>query len=249
MHAVSGHAIDGMDAGALAAALTLPRVVLSPRVSSTMDEAHRFGAEGAPGGTLMVADEQTSGRGRGGRSWSSAHERGLWMTLLERPADSSGLDVLSLRLGLRAASVLEPFAGMRVQIKWPNDLYTGARKLAGVLVEARWRDRKPDWVAIGIGVNIVPPPNVENATGLRPGTRRAELVLALVPALRAAAAVRGPLTAAELAEFDVRDFARGRRCVRPGAGIAAGITADGALIIKGERGVEHHRAGSLEFAT
>ncbi|HEX7546127.1 MAG TPA: biotin--[acetyl-CoA-carboxylase] ligase [Gemmatimonadaceae bacterium] len=249
MQAGGDHAIDGMDAAALAAALTLPRVVLSSRVTSTMDEAHRLGADGAPGGTLIIADEQTSGRGRGGRSWSSALERGLWMTLLERPADASGLDVLSLRLGLRAASVLESFAGSPVKIKWPNDLYAGSRKLAGVLVEARWRDRKPDWVAIGIGVNIVPPADLENAASLPPGTRRGALALALVPALRAAAAMRGPLTPAELAEFDGRDFARNRRCIKPGVGTAGGITADGALTITGERGVEHHRAGSLEFAT
>jgi hypothetical protein len=64
MQAVGDHAIDGMDAGALAVALMLPRVVLSQRVSSTMDEAHRLGSEGAHGGTLIIADEQTSGRGR-----------------------------------------------------------------------------------------------------------------------------------------------------------------------------------------
>jgi BirA family transcriptional regulator, biotin operon repressor / biotin---[acetyl-CoA-carboxylase] ligase len=248
MHAVSEHAIDGIDAGALAAELSLPRVVLSPRVTSTMDEAHRLGAEGAPGGTLIIADEQTAGRGRGGKSWSSAHSLGLWMTLLERPDDASGLDVLSLRLGLRAAAVLEPFAGEPMRIKWPNDLYAADRKLAGVLVEARWREGKPDWVAIGIGVNIVAPPDLEHSAGLLPGTRRGPLLRALVPVLRDAVEMRGPLTAAELAEFGRRDFARGRRCVRPGAGIASGITAEGALIITGERGAEHHRAGSLEFA-
>jgi BirA family biotin operon repressor/biotin-[acetyl-CoA-carboxylase] ligase len=249
MLAVADHAIDGMDAGTLAAELALPRVVLLPRVTSTMDEAHRLGQEGAPGGTLVVADEQTSGRGRGGKSWSSAQARGLWMTLLERPDDASGLDVLSLRLGLGAAAVLEPFAGETVRIKWPNDLYAAARKLAGVLVEARWREGVPDWVAIGIGVNVLPPADLESASGLLPGIGRGPLLRALVPALRAAAAMRGPLTSAELAEFGRRDFARGRRCVRPGAGIASGITADGALIITGERGEEHHRAGSLEFAT
>jgi BirA family biotin operon repressor/biotin-[acetyl-CoA-carboxylase] ligase len=246
---VSDHAIDGMDAGALAAELVLPRVVLEPRMTSTMDEAHRLGAEGAPGGTLVIADEQTAGRGRGGKSWSSVAERGLWMTLLERPADASGLDVLSLRLGLRAAAVLEPFAGESLRVKWPNDLYAAGRKLAGVLVEARWRERKPDWVAIGIGVNIVAPSGLASAAGLLPGTRRGPLLRALLPALRGAAAIRGPLTSAELAEFGRRDFASGRRCVSPGAGIASGITAEGELIIAGERGAEHHRAGSLEFAT
>jgi BirA family biotin operon repressor/biotin-[acetyl-CoA-carboxylase] ligase len=246
---VTNHAIDGMDADALTAALSVPRVVLFPTVTSTMDEAHRLGAEGAPAGTLVIADEQTAGRGRGGKRWASGENRGLWMTLLERPGTVSGLDVLSLRLGLHAAPVLELFSGAPVRIKWPNDLYVGLRKLAGVLVEARWRVQTADWVAIGIGVNLVSPPELDTATGLLAGTRRGAVILALVPALRAAAAARGPLTAAELAEYARRDFARDRRCLKPAAGIAAGITSDGALIISGEHGDTYYRAGSLEFAS
>jgi BirA family biotin operon repressor/biotin-[acetyl-CoA-carboxylase] ligase len=243
------HRIDGMDADALTVALAVPRVELFASVASTMDEAHRLGAEGSPGGTLVIADEQTAGRGRGGKRWSSGQQRGLWMTLLERPDTTSGLDVLSLRLGLHAAPVLELFTGEPVRIKWPNDLYVGSRKLAGVLVEARWREQKADWVAIGIGVNLVSPPDLDTAVGLLPGTRRVVVILALVPALRAAAAARGPLSAAELAEFDRRDYARDRRCLKPAVGVARGITNDGALIITGEHGVSHYRAGSLEFAT
>jgi BirA family biotin operon repressor/biotin-[acetyl-CoA-carboxylase] ligase len=246
---VTNHTIDGMDADAFASALSVPRVVLLPSVTSTMDEAHRLGAEGAPGGTLVIADEQTAGRGRGGKRWASGQHQGLWMTLLERPGTASGLDVLSLRLGLHAAPVLELFSGAPVQIKWPNDLYCDSRKLAGVLVEARWREQKADWVAIGIGVNIVTPPDVSTAIGLLPGTHRSVLALALAPALRAAAAARGPLTAAELAEFDRRDFARDRETLSPAVGVASGITSDGALIITGEHGIAHYRAGSLEFAT
>ena len=175
------HAIDGMDADALALALAVPRTVLLPQVTSTMDEAHRLGAEGAPGGTLIIADEQTAGRGRGGKRWTSEQHLGLWMTLLERPGTASGLDVLSLRIGLHAAPALELFSGAPVRIKWPNDLYVGSRKLAGVLVEARWRELRADWVAIGIGVNIVSPAELETAVGLLPGTRRSQVVLALVP--------------------------------------------------------------------
>lgn len=242
------HAIDGMDADAMAAALSLPRVVLLPTVNSTMDEAHRLGGEGAPGGTVVVADEQTAGRGRGGRRWTSRPGQGLWMTLLERPETASGLDVLSLRIGLHAAPVLQMFSRDPVQIKWPNDLYIGSRKLAGILVEARWREQKADWVAIGIGINVVAPPDVETAVGLLAGTRRSVVLLALVPALRAAAAARGPLTSAELSDYSRRDYARDRRCIKPGEGIAGGITSDGALIIAGEHGVAHYRAGSLEFA-
>ena len=246
---MSVHAIDGMNADALASALSVPRVVLLATVTSTMDEAHRLAAEGAPGGTLVIADEQTAGRGRAGKRWSSEHERGLWMTLIERPGTASGLDVLSLRLGLHAAPVLELFSHARVQLKWPNDLYSDSRKLAGVLVEARWREQQAEWVAIGIGVNIVSPADVRTGIGLLPGTRRSTLVLALLPALRAAAAARGPLTVQELAEFDRRDYARDRPCVQPAVGIANGITSDGALIITGEHGISHFRAGSLELAT
>jgi BirA family biotin operon repressor/biotin-[acetyl-CoA-carboxylase] ligase len=246
---MANHRIDGMDADALAAAMSMPRVVLMERVASTMDEAHRLAAEGAPGGTLIIADEQTAGRGRGGKRWTSEQDLGLWMTLLERPSTPSGLDVLSLRIGLHVAPVIELFSAAPVQIKWPNDLYIGSRKVGGVLVEARWREQKAEWVAIGIGVNIISPAEVETAVGLLPGTRRSVLALALAPALRAAAIARGPLTAAELAEFDRRDFARDRRCLKPAVGIANGITNDGALIITGEHGVAHYRAGSLEFAT
>jgi BirA family biotin operon repressor/biotin-[acetyl-CoA-carboxylase] ligase len=246
---VNNHTIDGMDADAMASALSVPRVVLLASVTSTMDEAHRLGAEGAPAGTLVIADEQTAGRGRGGKQWTSGQQHGLWMTLLERPATPSGLDVLSLRLGLHAAPVLELFSAAPLQIKWPNDLYSESRKLAGVLVEARWREQRADWVAIGIGVNIVSPPEISTAIGLLPGTRRSVLALALAPALRAAAAARGPLTASELAEFDRRDFARDRETLSPAVGVASGITSDGALIITGEHGVSHFRAGSLEFAT
>lgn len=240
--------VDGMDADALAAALAVPRVELLASVSSTMDEAHRLGAAGAPAGTVIIAEAQTAGRGRGGKQWTSEQRRGLWMTLLERPGTASGLDVLSLRLGLHAAPVLELFSAAPIRIKWPNDLYAGPRKLAGVLVEARWRGQHPDWIAIGIGVNIEAPAALDSAAALLPGTARRMVVLALVPALRAAAAARGPLTPAELAAFDHRDFARDRRCVRPAEGIATGITRDGALIITGEHGAALYRAGSLEFA-
>lgn len=245
---MTNHLIDGLDADALAAAMSMPRVVLMPSVASTMDEAHRLAADGAPGGTLIIADEQTAGRGRGGKRWASVQHLGLWMTLLERPSTPSGLDVLSLRIGLHVAPVLELFSAASVQIKWPNDLYIGSRKVGGVLVEARWREQKAEWVAIGIGVNIISPAEVDTAVGLLPGTRRSVLALALAPALRTAAAARGPLTAAELTEFDRRDYARNRQCLKPAVGVATGITSDGALIITGEHGIAHYRAGSLEFA-
>lgn len=232
----------------LAAALGVPRVALFARVGSTMDEAHQLAAGGAQAGTLVVADEQTAGRGRAGRRWSSAPSQGLWLTLLERPDTASGLEVLSLRLGLRMAAVLDRFADGPAQVKWPNDLFLGSRKLAGILVEARWRGRSPEWVAIGVGINLAPSAEVPNSAALRPGVSRLELLDALVPAIRAAAAAEGSLSPAELSEFDARDYARGRHCALPADGVAEGITSDGALVIRSSGGTARFRAGSLQFA-
>jgi BirA family transcriptional regulator, biotin operon repressor / biotin---[acetyl-CoA-carboxylase] ligase len=239
---------DGLNEAALAARLGLRRVVLLEQVTSTMDEAHRLASDGASAGTLVIANEQTAGRGRGGNRWTSRTGQGLWATLLERPESASGLDVLSLRAGLSLAPALELFSRDTVRVKWPNDLYVGERKLGGILIEARWREQRPDWVAVGVGVNIEPPADVPGAAGLVPGVGRMQVLEVLVPALRAATALRGPLSPAELAEFDRRDFARGRECTAPAAGVAQGITEDGALIIMSARGATHVRGGSLAFA-
>jgi BirA family biotin operon repressor/biotin-[acetyl-CoA-carboxylase] ligase len=237
-----------MDEGALAVRLHVPRVVTFAHVTSTMDEAHQLAAAGCDAGTLVIADEQTAGRGRGGKRWTSAPARGIWMTLIERPESESGLDVLSLRLGLAGAQVLDGFADARVMVKWPNDLYVGSGKLAGILVEARWRDRRPDWVAIGVGVNIDPPADVPGAAGLRAGTARDDVLGVLVPALRGAAAVRGRLGVPELAAFASRDYALGRACSSPIHGHVRGITGDGALMIESNGEVAHFRGGSLELS-
>lgn len=236
-----------LDPATLAVRLGVPRVAAFDRVGSTLDVAHALAAEGAPGGTLVIAEEQTAGRGRMGRVWRSAPGSGIWLTLVERPRDAEALDVLSLRLGLQAVEALDPFAGERVGLKWPNDLYLEAGKLAGVLVEARWRDARLDWIAIGFGLNVVPPVGVAGA-GLLPGTDRLEVLEALVPALRAAAAATGHLGADELAAFAARDVARGRRIVAPVQGVVAGIEQGGALLVDTTAGRERVRAGSLIFA-
>ncbi len=234
----------GHDAAALAHALALPRVVAEHSLSSTMDAAHALAAEGAPAGTLVLAEEQHAGRGRGGNRWRSAPRAGIWMTLIERPADAAGLEVLSLRVGLRLAPVLERWTNGPVRLKWPNDLYVQNAKLGGVLIEARWRDQRPDWVAIGIGINLVealgdlPTSALQHADAL-------EVVGELVPALRAAAFARGPLTEQELTQFAARDLTHGRRVSSPGIGTACGITAEGELLVESSAGLTPFRSGSL----
>jgi BirA family biotin operon repressor/biotin-[acetyl-CoA-carboxylase] ligase len=201
------------------------------QVGSTLDVAHELAAKGADAGTLIIANTQTAGRGRMGRTWRSEPGAGLWLTLIERPNTASALDVLSLRVGLELAPALDPFADAPVQLKWPNDLYLSGRKLAGVLIEARWREGHPEWVAIGVGINLRPPASEPRAIGLRSGVSRDAVLAAIAPRMRAAAACAGELTAAELEAFAVRDLAIGRRCTEPVDGIVAGIDASGALLV------------------
>ena len=237
--------LDGATAAELKDALELPRVELLESVTSTMDVAHRLAADGAPAGTVVIANEQTAGRGRGGKTWQSSHDAGLWLTLIERPADTSGLDVLSIRVGIAAAEALDRFAAEPIRLKWPNDLYLDRGKLAGILVEARWREQSVEWIAIGMGINVRPPENVENAAGLEPGTTRVDVLGELIPAVRSAAGASGPLDAAELEEFNARDLARGKSCTEPALGRVAGISATGELLGALADTVAPFRSGSL----
>lgn len=238
-------AIDGRSSQDLATTLELPRVALLAETTSTLDIAHRLGSEGAPAGTLVIAERQTAGRGRGGNRWDSPAGTGLWMTLLERPVETSGVGVMSLRVGLNAARALDRFAAEPVRLKWPNDLYVATRKLGGILIEARWREQRLEWIAIGIGVNVSEPGDVPAATGLDPGTRRIEVLVDIIPALRDAAASVGDLTRTELTEWEARDMARGRRCVQPAHGTVQGISASGELLVALADSVARFRTGSL----
>jgi len=231
--------------------LAATHVVRLEEVGSTLDVAHQLAATGADAGTLIVADAQTAGRGRMGRSWRSERGAGIWLTVIERPRDPSGLEVLSLRVGLALAPTLDPFADARVRLKWPNDLYVGEGKLGGVLIEARWREQNLEWLAIGVGINLRPPASEPNSIGLRGGVSRDAVLDEIVPAIRAAAARSGPLDDKELADFASRDMAFGRRCLEPVAGIVRGISPSGALRVEvalsgGNRSMlTELRAGSL----
>jgi BirA family biotin operon repressor/biotin-[acetyl-CoA-carboxylase] ligase len=245
----SGGSYDGIAAAAIADELRLPAVVALGSTASTLDVAHALAADGAPAGTLVLADEQTAGRGRAGRRWTSAKGQGIWLTFIERDLDPAVLGVIALRLGIAAAEALEPLAPAPIRVKWPNDLWIGEGKLAGILAEARWRDGAPEWVAIGMGVNVRVPADLRGAAGLREGVGRGAALARLIPALRAAAARSGALDARELASLDARDLARGRRLVEPVAGVAAGVSAEGELLVRAPGGaIVPCRAGSLVFA-
>jgi BirA family biotin operon repressor/biotin-[acetyl-CoA-carboxylase] ligase len=238
----------GADAATIAARCGAPRVALYDELTSTLDVAHVMARAGAPPGTLILAERQSAGRGRNGRAWASENGAGIWMTLVARYVDEAALDVLSLRVGLAAARALEEFAGGQVQVKWPNDLMLDDGKLGGILIESRWREERVDWIAIGIGINCRVPADVSSARALRSGIDRVAVLAELVPAVRAAAEARGALGAAELHDFERRDWARGRRSVAPLAGVVSGIDARGGLLVRTDAGDVAARSGSLILA-
>jgi BirA family transcriptional regulator, biotin operon repressor / biotin---[acetyl-CoA-carboxylase] ligase len=238
--------VSSPSADEIARRLALPRVELFDEVGSTLDVAHERAAAGAPSGTLIVAEMQTAGRGRQGRTWQSERSAGVWLTLIERPTDRPALDVLSLRVGLAIVTALEPLIDEPLGLKWPNDVYRGGRKLAGILVEARWRGEELDWVAIGVGLNVKTPTGQSMAVGLEPTpVSRIDALYAIVPFIRRAAAALGGLLDDELEAFSARDIARGRRITAPVPGMVRGVDASGALVVDATGGPTLVRAGSI----
>jgi BirA family biotin operon repressor/biotin-[acetyl-CoA-carboxylase] ligase len=165
--------------------------------------------------------------------------------MIERPSDHAAIEVLSLRIGLALARALDQFVDTPVSLKWPNDVYVAGRKLAGILVEARWRQSALEWVAIGVGINVRPPAAEARAVGVRAGSSRLAILEAIIPGIRGATAQVGPLTSIEVDAFVQRDFTRGHQCVQPVEGRVRGIDASGALLIDVGPEVVAVRSGSL----
>jgi len=220
--------------------------------TSTQDLAHAQAARGAPQGWMVVADEQTGGRGSQGRTWH-APVGGAWVSVVLRPVAVAGVTVLSLRVGLAVAETLEQWwetGSAPLQIKWPNDLMVGSRKLGGILCEARWQGDRPAWVVAGVGVNVhnplpddVEPPAArlaDRASGVPPAWEVAQQVGQAVASLDPAS---GWLDEEERARFSARDWLRGRDVtVAPGIrGRADGVLPDGRLrVVVTDAGGEEH---------
>lgn len=125
-------------------------------IGSTNDEAKRLADQGSPHGTIVVADTQSSGRGRLSRSWYTPARSALALSLIVRP--SSMLSAISTLTVLGALAVTESLTKRDVdaRIKWPNDVIVKDGKLAGVLVEASWMGSEIEYAVLGIGVNVRP---------------------------------------------------------------------------------------------
>jgi BirA family biotin operon repressor/biotin-[acetyl-CoA-carboxylase] ligase len=137
-------------------------VVWFPEVTSTNDAALRLADQGAPEGTLVGADMQTAGRGRHGRQWVSPSGAGVYLSLVLRPPQG-GAGLLTLAAGVAAAEGIREATGLVVTLKWPNDVYVGTRKLAGILAEAGTSGPGVNFVVLGVGINLMPaayPPEI-----------------------------------------------------------------------------------------
>jgi BirA family biotin operon repressor/biotin-[acetyl-CoA-carboxylase] ligase len=127
-----------------------------PSVSSTNDEALAWAAQGGMDMSIVIADEQTSGRGRQGRKWFTPPDSALAFSLLMRPTTEE-VPFISRIVGLAALALAEAIRSysIPVEIKWPNDILISGRKAAGILVESVWNGETIDCSVIGVGLNIV----------------------------------------------------------------------------------------------
>ena len=135
-------------------------VFFHPEIDSTMDETARLADAGAAEGTVVVAEVQTTGRGRFGRTWVSPAGN-LWVSLLLRPSLDS-IRWLSIVAGLASARAISATTGLEVSLKWPNDLRIGRRKVGGVLVENFLDGSDVRHAIIGIGINVAFDPSANS---------------------------------------------------------------------------------------
>jgi len=146
------------------------RIVRQGEVASTNDEAKARGKAGAAEGLVIVAESQSAGKGRLGRTWSSP-PGGLYLSLLLRPQlTTKELLRMTVYSCVPVAQAIEEVTDLQVQVKWPNDLELNGRKLGGILVEGVSKLNRLDFVVLGIGINVNAEPatdKVERAVSLR----------------------------------------------------------------------------------
>jgi BirA family biotin operon repressor/biotin-[acetyl-CoA-carboxylase] ligase len=202
----------------------------SPRLhlrttDSTNDRARALALAGAPHGMLVTAGEQRAGRGRQGRTWSAPPGRALLCSLVLRE--------LPALPTLGAAVAVADVAGAEAQIKWPNDVLLGGRKVAGILAEGRPQE---GWAVLGIGINValraddLPASVAAQAAGL--GLEPADVEAVLAALLEALELRLAQEPAAILAAYRERDALLGRALRwQHGAGVAAGVDDAGRLLV------------------
>lgn len=225
------------------------RVLLFQETASTNDLVWREAQNGAQEGLVVIAENQTSGRGRQGRQWQSRPKSGLYASLLLRPHwPLSQITRLTIVSSLAVAEAVEQVCGREVRIKWPNDVFMRGKKLGGILTEVQADPEGIRFAVVGIGLNVAQTPEEfpkelrAIATSLKAQTghdyRRAELLAVILTVLRKR--YRMPFE-------DVRQ-AWSERCFSLGqvisvqtpagrqVGQAVGLDENGALLLRAESG-------------
>jgi BirA family transcriptional regulator, biotin operon repressor / biotin---[acetyl-CoA-carboxylase] ligase len=208
---------------------------------STNERAKELALAGAPHGTLVTADEQSAGRGRQGRAWSAEPGEALLLSLVLRSLDEL--------LPLRAAVAVAQSLPVPAQIKWPNDVWIGGKKVSGILVEGRPQE---GWAVLGIGLNVAtrsfPDELSEIATSLALeglSTSRDEALRSLLGSLDRLLVADA---ADVLAAWQERDALLGAQVSWSGGrGKAAGITNAGALRVETNAGIVELDAGEVHL--
>lgn len=130
-------------------------IIYKPVTGSTNQDALELAAGGAPEGTCVIADVQTKGRGRMGRSWTAPAAGAVLTSIIFRPEISPGTaTLLTLAAGIAAAKSVSRVTDLEPWIKWPNDLKIGDKKLAGILTEMHAEMDRVHYVVVGIGLNV-----------------------------------------------------------------------------------------------
>ena len=241
-----------------------PQVAWFASVASTNDVASRLAEGGAPHLTTVVAEEQTAGRGRLGRTWFSPPGAGLYVSFIVRllgGAPSASLPLVSLTAGVAFAEAVRLCAHLPVTIKWPNDLVVERRKLAGILTEASGGEGF-EHVIVGFGLNLRPaayPPEIaDRATSIeaelgRPLDRGMVLVQCLDSfALWMDALLAGKGDAILERWRSLAPSARGSRIAWVSTaglqeGVTDGIDDDGALLVRTTGGIQRIIAGEVKW--
>jgi len=222
------------------------------KTDSTNSVAMRLGEQGEPHGAIVIAEEQTAGRGRAGHIWHSEKTNGIYMTVLLRPAISpQQAPLITLVAGLAARDTIEEQTGLVPDLRWPNDLLFGRRKFCGILTEMNAEQDRIHFVAAGIGINVnherVPEELSGIATSLRIETgrihSRVEIVARLLRHLDSYYnRFLSEGAEAIVARFsEVSSFARGKRVrvatlTETYTGTTAGLEPGGLLRVKRDDG-------------
>lgn len=232
----------------------------APSLRSTMDVVAAAGEAGAPQGLIVGAETQTDGRGRRGRRWSSPPGAGLYFSYLARPTRDLGL--LTLAAGVAVRAGIARATGLFPDLKWPNDLFLGARKVGGLLAEGARVGTPEAAITLGVGINVRPaalPPDV----GGRATCLEAEAGRTVDRGLVLAAVVEELCdTLASLSAGTADDILHAWRAASPSAegarvewlddevvraGVTAGVDSTGALLVQTPTRLERIIAGELTW--